>query len=157
MPLLATFGAAAASAWRSSAKGPVTVFSAATGPNTAGTGGWYYQHGDGGWGTMGTTADSVYTYAQWWSSFNAVSNNNIDTTGATSITIEFQGYSDNDYGYAWINFPGGGLTLIYPGRYYLSRQFITIPVTGGGGVGKIQFGAANTRQYNYLHGLTINY
>jgi hypothetical protein len=34
---------------------------------------------------------------------------------------------------------------------------MTIPVTGGGGVGKILFGAANNRQYSYLYAFTINY
>lgn len=159
MPLLHAFGSSSAGRWLSRKRNPIVVFSEATGPNTAATGGWYYQHGDGGWGTAGTASNYIYTYAQWWSSFNYVTNNNIDTTGAKSVTITFQGSSDNQYGYAWINFPGGGLTLIYPGQYSLGKQEITIPLDAGspGGVGKIYFGAANTRQYNYLYGFTINF
>lgn len=157
MPLLATRGASPASGYRAFKKGNITVFSAATGPNS-GTGGWYYQHNDGGTQvSIGTTSNAVYTYSPHWSSGNAMSNNNIDTTGAVSVTIDFQGYSDNSSGYAWINFPGGGLTLIHPGQMSLGRQLITIPLTSAGGVGKIQFGAANTRQYNYLFGFTINF
>ena len=156
-PLLGTFGNSSARAFRSSKKAPVVVFDESTGPNSSGTGGWYYQHNDGGWVSIGTNWNSVYTYSPWWSSGNAVTNNTIDTTGAVSVTIVFQGYSDNQYGYAWINFPGGGLTLIHPGQMYRGKGEVTIPLSDGGGVGRISFGAANARQYNYLYAFTINF
>jgi hypothetical protein len=143
--------------WQLPVPPPVVVFDETTGPNSAGTGGWYYQHGDGGsYVSIGTTSNAIWTYAPWWSSGNAVTNNNINTTGATSVTLVFQGYTDNQYGYAWVNFPGGGNTFIYPQQTYLSKQSFTLPVTNGG-VGKLQFGAANTRQYNYLFSFQINY
>lgn len=158
-PLLASFGSSAARQFRSSKKGPVVVFDESTGPNNSGTGGWYYQHGDGGWVSIGTNSNSVYTYSPWWTSGSAVTNNNIDTTGAVSVTIVFQGYSDNQYGYAWVNFPGGGLTLIHPSQTYRAKGEVTIPLDAGspGGVGKIYFGAANARQYNYLYAFKINF
>lgn len=136
----------------------VIVFDETTGPNSAGTGGWYYQHGDGGSQvSVGTNSNSVYTYAPYWSSGNAVTYNNIDTTGAKSVTFVFQGYTDNSNGYAWVNFPGGGITLIYPAQTYLAKQSFTLPVGTGAGVGKLYFGAANTRQYNHLFSFKINY
>jgi hypothetical protein len=133
------------------------VFDATTGPNSSVTGGWHYEHSDGGSQvSIGTNADSVYTYAPYWSSGAAVANNNINTTGAVSVTIEAAGTAAS-YGYAGVEFPGGGVTILADGSVNnRPRTTFVVPVTNGG-VGKLRFWAANTYNYCYLYKVVINY
>lgn len=139
----------------------VTIFDATTGPNSTATGGWYYWHYDGSYASIGTTSTYVYIYSPWWTNGAAATNNNIDLTGATSITIDFAGSSDNPYGYASVswylsNGTRSGYNIINPSNQNVSRQLITIPITNGGN-GKFTLDAANCRQNVYLYGLKVNY
>jgi len=159
MPLLSTFGASSVRglAPKVTTKANLVVFDATTGPNSSITGGWHYEHWDGGTQvSIGTGSDYVYTYAPYWSNGSAVANNNIDTTGAVSVTVEVAG-NGTTYGYAGVSFPGGGFTfLAHPNVYSYPRQTVTLPVSGGG-VGKLNFWAANTNNYCYLYKVVINY
>jgi uncharacterized repeat protein (TIGR02543 family)/prepilin-type N-terminal cleavage/methylation domain-containing protein len=137
------------------------VFDASTGPNNSVTGGWNLWNYDGGNVTVGTNSTSVFTYSPWWTNGAAATINNIDLSGAKSITIDFQGSSDNAYGYAsisWYKADGTreGYNIINPGNRNVSRQLITIPITNGG-VGRMTLDSANTRQYQYLYSIVINY
>lgn len=157
MPLLSTFGAASARGLKPLAKGAVVVFDATTGPNSTVTGGWHYEHWDGpSQVSIGTLSAAVYTYAPYWSNGAAVANNNIDTTGAVSVTVEVEG-AGSTYGYAGVSFPGGGVTFVADGSVsYRPRTTFVLPVTNGG-IGKLNFWAANTNNYCYLYKVVINY
>lgn len=141
----------------SGVKSSLVIFDATTGPNSTATGGWHYEHWDGASQvSIGTTSTAVYTYSPYWSNGTATANNNIDTTGAVSVTVEVEG-TGTTYGYAGVSFPGGGFTFIaHPNVYSFPRQTVTLPVTNGG-VGKLNFWAANTYNYCYLYKVVINY
>lgn len=135
----------------------LVVFDATTGPNSSVTGGWHYEHWDGGTQvSIGTSSTAVYTYAPYWSNGAAVANNLIDTTGAVSVTVEVEGQAAS-YGYAGVSWPGGGVTVVADGSInYRPRTTLTGTVTNGG-VGKLNFWAANTYNYCYLYKVVINY
>lgn len=140
---------------------PVVIFNASTGPNNAVTGGWSLWNYDGGNVTVGTNATSAFVFSPWWTNGAVATVNNINLTGAVSITIDFEGTSDNDYGYAsvsWARANGTreGFNLLNPSLRSRSRGLITIPITNGG-VGRFTLDSANTRQYQYIYGLVVNY
>jgi uncharacterized repeat protein (TIGR02543 family)/prepilin-type N-terminal cleavage/methylation domain-containing protein len=139
----------------------VVVFDASTGPNSTMTGGWSLWNYDGSNVSVGTNSNSVYTYSPYWTNGAAATNNNIDLTGATSITIDFAGSSDSPYGYSsfsWYKADGerDSYGLLNPSNRNMSRQLITIPITNGGS-GRLTLNSANTRQYQYIYSITINY
>ena len=144
------------------------VFDSSTGPNSSITGGWT-TFITGGYGSPTFSTDSGYIQmsSPWWQDGQAQTINNIDLTGATSITIVASSYSDDPWHY-YSNFlypnSSGNLSsfaIANPGNFSFTERTITVPITDGGN-GKIQINVTNSasdasRGYVRIHSIRIDY
>lgn len=146
---------------------PRVIFNSSTGPNNQITGGWGPLLLDGGnWPELSTSMDGVRLNSEWWAQGAADTVNNIDLTGAKSITIVVSSYSDSPYYYYgsffYPNISGGlsGVNLVSPSDYNFSYRTVNIPVNDAG-FGKIRLKAdnsgSNTSSYLQLHSVVVNY
>ena len=146
----------------------LVVFNSSTGPNSSITGGWT-TFITGGYGSPTFSTDSGYIQmsSPWWQDGQAQTINNIDLTGATSITIVASSYSDDPWHY-YSNFlypnSSGNLSsfaIANPGNFSFTERTITVPITDGGN-GKIQINVTNSasdasRGYVRIHSIRIDY
>ena len=140
------------------------VFDASTGPNNAVTGGWnnFYTGGTTN-SVMSVTSEYVALRGPYWTDGVAQTNNNIDMTGAKSITIvvSASGVSPSYFysSFGWANTSGGysGFAIGNPGNANFGLTTHTIPVTDAGN-GKLRLYVTNSNGgYVYLYSVVINY
>ncbi len=147
----------------SAAPPSIVVLSPTIDTNNAVTGGWTATLAGGTTGpVMSTSGNVLGLRAPYWCDGDARTNNNINLTGAKSITLDWasSGVSPS-YFYANINWPTttgeAGYTLGSPSFANIARNTVTIPVTNGAN-GKLRLRVTNSNGgYVYIYGLTINY
>lgn len=140
------------------------VFDASTGPNSAVTGGWnnFYTGGTTN-SIMSVTSEYIALRGPYWTDGVAQTNNNINMTGAKSITIVVSASNVSPAhfysSFGWANTSGGysGFGIGNPGNANFGLTTHTIPVTDAGN-GKLRLYVTNSNSgYVYLYSVVINY
>lgn len=150
MPLLQTFGNSSVRGFspRGQGRAPLILFDY-TNPNTN-TGGWTGFFNAGTVNPILTAnSDHLYVQAPWWCDGDARSNNNVDATGAKSVTIKVSSsVSTPTYYYssfAYTNTSGGwsGISIGNPSNANFGVTTITTPISDAGN-GKIKLNVVNS-------------
>jgi len=143
--------------------GSLTLFNSTTYPDNTVTGGWY-TYITGGYGTpvFGISSNGISLRAPYWQDGVASTNNNIDLSGATSITIQISSsVPDPSYYYSSIQWPTStgytGYQIANPSNYNFTNREITIPITDGS-VGQFRLVVTNSGDGTLtLHSVVVNY
>ena len=142
----------------------LVIFNDTLSANNSITGGWT-TFITGGYGSpdFEVRSDGIRLRAPWWQDAVAETVNNINLTGATSITIKVSSSTGQPWyyyaGFSWPNTSGGhsGYQVANPSDYNYSNREITIPVSDAGN-GKIRLNVTNSESGSLiLHSVVVNY
>jgi len=146
----------------------LVVFDSSTGPNSSVTGGWTtFITGGYGEPVFSTANNYITMSAPWWQDGQARTVNDIDLTGATSITLVISSYSVAPwYYYSNFFYPNNsgelsGFQIANPNDYNFTERTVTVPITNGGN-GKMQLNVTNSgwdasAGYTRIHSIKVNY
>lgn len=139
------------------------IFSETTGPNSTVTGGWTASTAGGTTSPiMSIQSNRIGLRAPYWCDGDAITNNNIDFSGAVSMTVtwESSGVSPAYY-YASINWPTSageaGYSLGSPSFANIAKNTVVIPISNGVN-GKLRLRVTNSDGgFVYLYSVVLNY
>lgn len=139
------------------------IFSEFTGPNSSLTGGWTATRAGGTIDpVMSIQSNRIGLQAPYWCDGDARTNNNIDFSGAVSMTVvwESSGVTPTHY-FAGINWPTttgeAGFSLGSPSFANIAKNTIVIPITNGG-VGRLRLRVTNSNAGSvFLYSVNLNY
>lgn len=141
----------------------LVLFDATTTANSTNTGGWTSFITGGTTGAVMSAGTNLALRGPYWSDAVAQTVNNINITGAKSVTISVSASGVTaSYFYssiAWPNLAGGftGYSIGSPSKANFATETITIPITDGG-IGKFRLYVTNSNGgYVYLNSVVFNF